>query len=49
MSVVAAADPEVSLGRVGNVELEPLAKEVKERLQRVLDAMAGNDREATQG
>lgn len=49
MSVVAAVDPEVSLGRVGNSELAPLAKEVKERLQRVLDAVAGRDREAIQG
>jgi len=38
-SVIAAVDPEVSLGRVGNKELAPLAKEVKERLGRVLDAV----------
>lgn len=42
-SVLAAVDPEVSLGRVGNSELAPLAREVKQRLQRVLDAVAGND------
>jgi uncharacterized protein (DUF302 family) len=39
-SVVAAIDPEVSLGRVGNDALAPLAVEVKERLRRVLDAVA---------
>ena len=38
-SVIAAVDPEVSLGRVGNKELAPLAKEVKQRLGRVLDAV----------
>jgi len=38
-SVIAAVDPEVSLGRVGNTELAPLAKEVKQRLGRVLDAV----------
>ncbi|GAC1492605.1 MAG: DUF302 domain-containing protein [Gemmatimonadaceae bacterium] len=41
-SVVAAVDPEVSLGRVGNTELVPLAKEVKQRLRRVLDAVGAN-------
>ena len=40
-SVVAAIDPEVSLGRVGNEALAPLAAEVKTRLRRVLDAVAG--------
>ena len=40
-SVVAAVDPEVSLGRVGNDALAPLAAEVKTRLRRVLDAVAG--------
>ena len=40
-SVVAAVDPEVSLGRVGNDRLAPVAAEVKERLQRVIDAVAG--------
>lgn len=38
-SVVSAVDPEVSLGRVGNSELAPLAMEVKQRLGRVLDAI----------
>ena len=42
-SVIAAVDPEVSLGRVGNTALAPLAKEVKQRLGRVLDAV-GADR-----
>ena len=41
-SVIAAVDPEVSLGRVGNTELAPLAKEVKQRLGRVLDAVSAN-------
>jgi len=41
-SVIAAVDPEVSLGRVGNMELAPLAKEVKQRLRRVLDAVGAN-------
>ncbi|HEY0970117.1 MAG TPA: DUF302 domain-containing protein [Gemmatimonadales bacterium] len=40
-SIVAAIDPEVSLGRVGNDALAPLAAEVKARLERVLDAVAG--------
>lgn len=39
-SVVAAIDPEVSLGRVGNDTLAPLAADVKQRLRRVLDAVA---------
>jgi uncharacterized protein (DUF302 family) len=39
-SVVAAVDPEVSLGRVENEQLRPLAIEVKARLRRVLDAVA---------
>ena len=39
-SVVAAIDPEVSLGRVGNAALAPLAADVKSRLRRVLDAVA---------
>ena len=39
-SVVAAIDPEISLGRVGNDALRPLAADVKARLRRVLDAVA---------
>jgi uncharacterized protein (DUF302 family) len=41
-SVVAAIDPEVSLSRVGNEALAPLAADVKTRLSRVLDAVAGS-------
>jgi uncharacterized protein (DUF302 family) len=37
--VVAAVDPEVSLGRVGNEALAPVAAEVKSRLQRVLQSL----------
>ena len=40
-SVIAAIDPEVSLSRVGNDQLRPLAAEVKTRLRRALDAVAG--------
>jgi uncharacterized protein (DUF302 family) len=40
-SVVAAVDPEVSLSRVGNEALAPVALDVKTRLRRVLDAVAG--------
>ena len=39
-SVVAAIDPVVSLGRVGNPALAPLAADVKARLSRVLEAVA---------
>ena len=39
-TVVAAIDPEVSLSRVGNAQLAPVAAEVKARLRRVLDAIA---------
>ena len=39
-SIVAAVDPEVSLARVANEQLAPLAAEVKTRLRRVLDAVA---------
>jgi uncharacterized protein (DUF302 family) len=39
-SVVAAVDPEVSLSRVGNEALRPLAADVKARLSRVLDSLA---------
>jgi uncharacterized protein (DUF302 family) len=38
-SVVAAMDPEPVLGIVGNPALEPIAREVKQRLQRALDAV----------
>ena len=38
-SVVAAVDPEVSLNRVGNEELRPLAADVRTRLARVLEAL----------
>jgi uncharacterized protein (DUF302 family) len=38
-SVVAAIDPVVSLGRVGNSALAPLAADVKARLTRVLEAV----------
>jgi uncharacterized protein (DUF302 family) len=41
-SIVAAVDPEVSLSRVGNEALRPLAADVKERLHRVLDAVGGS-------
>ena len=41
-SVVATIDPEVSLGRVGNDALAPLAADVKARLRRVLDAVAAD-------
>lgn len=44
-SVVAAVDPEVSLSRVGNEALAPLAADVKTRLRRVLDAVAGSPRQ----
>ena len=40
-SVVAAVDPETSLARVGNAALRPVASEVKARLRRVLDRVAG--------
>lgn len=39
-SVVSAVDPEVSLSRVGNETLRPVAADVKTRLTRVLDALA---------
>lgn len=38
--VVAAVDPEVSLGRTGNTKLAPVAAEVKARLRRVIDAVS---------
>lgn len=41
-SVVSAVDPEVSLSRVGNESLRPLATDVKSRLRRALDALGGS-------
>lgn len=38
-SVVAALDPELQLGLTGREELEPLAREVRERMERVLEAL----------
>ena len=38
-SVVLAVDPEVSIGRVANPLLAPLAEEVKAKLERVLAAL----------
>ena len=38
-SVVLVVDPEVSIGRVANPLLAPLAEEVKEKLERVLAAL----------
>jgi uncharacterized protein (DUF302 family) len=38
-SVVLAVDPEVSIGRVANPLLAPLAEEVKEKLEKVLAAL----------
>ena len=40
-SVIAAVDPETSLARVGNDALRPVAADVKARLRRVLDRVAG--------
>lgn len=42
LSVVSAVDPEVSLSRVGNESLRPLATEVKGKLRRALDALGGS-------
>lgn len=47
-SVVAAIDPEVSLSRVGNEALRPVAADVKARLRRVLDAVADPTRPSVQ-
>jgi uncharacterized protein (DUF302 family) len=41
-TVVAAMDPVAALGLAGKAEVEPLAHEVKERLERVLSAVARN-------
>ena len=38
---VAAVDPIVQLGKTGNAALEPVAAQVRERLQRVVAKMAG--------
>lgn len=38
-SIVSAVDPEVSLSRVGNEELRPLALDVRSRLSAVLEAL----------
>ena len=40
-TVVSAVDPETSLARVGNDALQPVAADVKARLRRVLDRVAG--------
>ena len=40
-TVVSAVDPETSLARVGNDALRPVAADVKARLRRVLDRVAG--------
>ncbi len=40
-SMVAAMDPEPVLSLVGNPRLAPIAQEVKKRLQRVVDRVAG--------
>lgn len=45
-SVVTAVDPEVSLSRVGNEELRPLATDVKARLRRALDTLTTAGTEA---
>jgi uncharacterized protein (DUF302 family) len=39
-SVVAAMDPEPVLGMIGNPKLEPIAREVKQRLEKALDQVA---------
>jgi len=38
-SVVAAQNPEAALNLVGNADLAPVAKEAKERLQRVVEGV----------
>lgn len=40
-SVVEVMDPEAALGIVDNPAIEPIAREAKERLQRVIAALAG--------
>jgi uncharacterized protein (DUF302 family) len=39
-SVVEAIDPEPVLGMIGNPKLEPIAREVKQRLEKALDQVA---------
>lgn len=41
-SVVAAMDPQAALALAENPQIEPLAREVRERLQRVLERVAGD-------
>ncbi len=43
-AVVAAIDPVVQLGIAGNEQLEPLAKDVRARLERVLKAIPSQSR-----
>ena len=43
-TVVAALDPEVMLGLTGRDDIASLATEVKERMQRVIEAVAAGDR-----
>lgn len=40
-TVVSAQDPEAALSIVGNAEVAPVAKEARERLVRVIDALSG--------
>jgi uncharacterized protein (DUF302 family) len=40
-SRVDIADPQEMLGMVGNKQLHPIAEEAKQRLQRVVDSLAG--------
>jgi uncharacterized protein (DUF302 family) len=39
-SVIAAMDPEPVLGMIGNPKLNPIAREVKQRLEKALDQVA---------
>jgi uncharacterized protein (DUF302 family) len=41
-SVVAALDPVVALSVTGNTDLEPVARDLKSRLMRALEAVAGD-------
>jgi uncharacterized protein (DUF302 family) len=40
-SIVAIADPEAMMQVAGNDELEPIAREARERLERVVTALSG--------